>query len=175
MRQTLSLVAVLFVAAAVPVAAQYSQGSAADSIKAIDTECNAIQSAIQALKPIHVAFIDSKWKVVSDADLTVAQQTNASATFADVWKQGKNYAWVHSHSVDAKGSQRATQLCFRQKDGTLERARQAATVPDLSAAAAETAFYAPNGTVLQKTQAFEVNDPAIAKKISDLPYYKQLP
>lgn len=172
-----SLFSVACIAALVmPAAAQPSSaGSATDAIKAIDTECNAIQSAIQALKPIHVALIGSNWKVLSDADLTVAQQTNATLAFADVWKQGKNYAWVHAHSVDAKGTQRATQLCFRQKGGTLERAKQATTVPALSAAGAETAFYAPDGAVLQKTAAFEVNDPAIAKKITDLPYYKQLP
>ena len=76
----------------------------------IDTECNAIQNAIMALKPVHVALIKGTWQVLSDADLTVAEQIKKSITFADVWKQGNNYAWVHSHTFDANGNQRATQL-----------------------------------------------------------------
>ena len=141
----------------------------------IDTECNAIQNAIMALKPVHVALIKGTWQVLSDADLTVAEQMKKSITFADVWKQGNNYAWVHSHTFDANGNQRATQLCFRQSDGTLERAKQATTVPSLRAAAAKTAYYAADGTILQQAIGFDINDPAIAKKVSDLPYYKVLP
>jgi hypothetical protein len=163
---------------AAPLAA-FSQGSMsggdAAAVKQINTECSAIESAIQALHPVHLALVNSKWKVMSEGDYTAAERTHQSITFVDAWKQGKNYAWIHSHTFDAKGNQRATQLCFRQSDGTLERARQAATVPSLDAAAAEQAYYSSDGKVIQKTAAFETNDPAIAKKIADLPFYSQLP
>lgn len=145
------------------------------TVKAIDTQCNAIQDAVMALKPVHVAYVNSQWKVLSDADYTVAQQTKASVMFADVYMQGKKFAWVHAHAFDSQGNQKATQLCFRQSDGTLARVRQATTVPDLAAASAEQAFYAANGTILQKTKLFEVNDPQIAKSIKELPYYAVLP
>jgi hypothetical protein len=94
---------------------------------------------------------------------------------ADVYKQGSNYAWVSAHSFDASGKQRATQLCFRQSDGTLERARQATTVPDLAAAAAQQAYFASDGALIQKTTLFEENDPQLAKKIEALPFYSVLP
>jgi len=145
------------------------------SVKEIDTECNAIQNAVMALQPIHVGLVSSKWVVLSDADYTAAQQQNASALFADVYKQGANFAWVHSHSADSKGNQRATQLCFRQSDGSLERARQATTIADLSGASAQQAYFASDGTVIQKTSLFEINDPAIAKTIKSLPFYAVLP
>lgn len=147
----------------------------ASAVKQIDTECSAIQNAIMALKPIHVALISSKWKVMSDADYTVAEQTHASIAFADVWTQGTKPAWVHSHAFTASGTQRATQLCFRQADGTLERARQAATVDGLNGAAAEQAYYASDGSLIQKTSLFAIDDPAIAKKVADLPFYSVLP
>src|SRR5690242_2772549 len=81
------------------------------TVKAIDSECNAIQDAVMALKPIHVGYLNSQWKVLSDADYTVAQQTKASVIFADVYMQGKKFAWVHAHAFDSQGNQRATQLC----------------------------------------------------------------
>ena len=111
----------------------------------INTECNAIQNAVMALHPIHVAYRSGNWVVMSDADYTVAERTKASITFADVYKQGSKYAWVHAHSFDSSGRQRATQLCFRQSDGTLERARQATTVPSLAAASAQQAYYTSSG------------------------------
>jgi hypothetical protein len=167
------LMAMTFVAPAAR--SQPSTQSTSDQIKAIDTECNAISDAILAIKPVQLVFAKSNWKVASDEDVAVAERTHASVTIVDVWKQGKNYAWIHSHSYDQKGNQTATQLCFRQKDGTLERARQAGTVADLNGAAAASAYYASDGTVLMKTETFEVNDPAIAKKVTALPYYKELP
>ena len=81
------------------------------------------------LKPIHVTLRSGTWYVLSDAQMTAALQTKASLTFADVWKQGANYAWVHTHRFNASGIQRATQLCFRQSNGTLARVRQATTDP----------------------------------------------
>lgn len=159
----------------IPATAQQSSTSAATQIKQIDTECSAIQNAVLALHPVHVAFVSSKWKVLNDADYTVAERTHKSITFADAWKQGKNYAWIQAHTFDAQGNQQATQLCFRQSDGTLERARQATTVPSLSSAAVQQAYYGSNGKVLQKSSAFAINDPMLAKKIASLPFFNVLP
>jgi hypothetical protein len=145
------------------------------AVKAIDTDCSAIHDATMALHPVHLALVQSKWTVLSDADYTVAQKTTTSVAFADVWKTKTGYAWVHAHSFDAQGNQRATQLCFRQKDGSLERARQAGTVPDLDAAAAKAAYYASDGTVIFSVTEFDANDPMLTKKIQSLPFYSQLP
>jgi hypothetical protein len=171
-----SLLGLVATIALAPTPARSSgSSSVAAQVKAIDTDCSAIQDAVMALKPIQLIGSSSTWKVASDADVTVAERTKASVTIADVWKQGKNIAWVHSHSITQSGKQLATQLCFRQKDGTLERARQAATVPNLNEAGAERAYYASDGTLLQKSELFEANDPAVAKKITALPFYNQLP
>jgi hypothetical protein len=161
--------------AASPSPAPMSPAATAAAVKGIETECNAIQSAIQALKPVHLALVRSNWRVLSDADYTVAQRTHASVTFVDAWKRGTGYAWIAAHRFDANGNQHATQLCFRQSDGTLERARQAVTVPALNAASARQAYFASNGTIIQKSALFEVNDPALAKKIKALPFYNSLP
>jgi hypothetical protein len=164
----------LVLAAALTTTAK-SQAGDASAIGQIDTECDAIQDAVMALHPIHVAYQSGTWAVLSDADFAVAEKVGASIMLADVYKQGTNYAWVAVHSFDASGKQRATQLCFRQSGGTLERARQATTVPDLSAAAAQQAYYATDGTLIQKTSLFEQNDPQLAKKIEALPFYSVLP
>lgn len=166
-------VAVLF-ASTMVTQAQVTKTNAL-AVKQIDDECNAIQNAVMALKPTYVAYQTGKWVVVPEGDAAVAMQTNAKATFANVYKQGDNYAWIHAHSVSAGGTQRATQLCFRQSDGTLARVRQAATIPDLNAASAEQAYYLSNGRLIQKTKLFEENDPMIAKTIKDLPFYAVLP
>jgi hypothetical protein len=162
-------------AAPIPASSQDSAQSVPAQIQAIDTECNAISEAILALKPINLIFAKSSWVVASDQDVAVAERTHASVTIVAAWKQGKDYAWIHSHSFDQKGNQTATQLCFRQADGTLARARQATSVADLNGAAAARAYFLPAGTLLMKSETFEVNDPAIAKKITALPYYKNLP
>ena len=157
------------------IAPTLAQTDSASQIKQINTECNAIQDAVMALKPVHVVLHSGTWAVMSDADAAAAVKTNASVTFANVWKQGTSYAWVHAHSVTQQGAQRATQLCFRQSDGTLERVRQAATMPQLSQAAAQQAFYSSDGKLIQKSQLFEENDPMIAKTIQSLPFYAVLP
>jgi hypothetical protein len=145
------------------------------AIKRIDANCSAIQNAIMALHPTHLAFVANKWKVVSGTEYTVAEKTHTSITLVDAWKQGSNYAWIHSHTFDSSGNQRATQLCFRQSDGSLARARQATTVPGLSEASAQVAYFNSGGGLIEKTSLFEVNDPAISKKIGALPYYSVLP
>lgn len=152
-----------------------SQTNATTAVKAIDVDCGAIQDALPALTPQHFVGIASTWKVATDADVTVAERTHRALVIADVWSQGKNFAWVRAHAYDQQGDQRATQLCFRQADGTLERARQAATSPELNAAAAEQAYFASDGSLIQKTAGFEVNDPMLAKKVEALPFYKATP
>jgi hypothetical protein len=158
-----------------PIAGRSADAAPSAAVKAIDTDCNAIQSAIHALHPAHLALVSSQWKVLSDADYTVAERTHTAITLVDAWKAGANYAWVHAHTWNAKGDQRATQLCFRQSDGTLERARQAGTIESLNAAAAEQAYYSSDGKLIQKSAAFEENDPALAKKVQALPFYSSLP
>jgi hypothetical protein len=152
-----------------------SQANDQQAQQQIDTDCNAIQNAVMALHPVHVLLTSSTWKVVSDSDAAIADRTHASVTIADVWMQKKQPAWVHSHSYDQQGNQRATQLCYRQKDGTLQRARQAATVAGLGDAAAEQAFFSSDGTVIHATAAYVADDPMAAKQVSALPFYKVLP
>jgi hypothetical protein len=149
--------------------------TASDMVKQIDADCQSIQNATMALHPVHLALVSGNWRVFSEGDYAVVEQTHKSIAFADVWKQGANPAWVTGHSFNANGDQRAAQLCFRQADGTLERAKQAGTAPDLDAASAEVAYFANDGSVIQKTSLFEVDDPAISKKVSDLPFYSVLP
>jgi len=175
-----SLALLLFAAAImygthVPAATTQPQPTVATQMKAIDTDCLAIQDAVMALQPIDLIYAKSTWKIATDAEVTVAERTKASITIANVWKQGKNYAWVHSHSWDQKGNQSATQLCFRQSDGSLERVKQAVDIPGLNGSGARVGYYASNGTLIYKVGLFEENDPAIAKKVTELPYYKQLP
>lgn len=174
----LKRLSILFTALAMAIAANAAapaQTGDATSIKQIDTDCSAIQDAVMALKPVHVAYQSGKWLVLSDADATAAMRTSDKLMFADVYKQGDSYAWIHAHSVNQQGTQRATQLCFRQSDGTLERARQATTIPELSAASAQQAYYSSDGSLIQKTKLFEENDPMIAKTIRSLPFYAVLP
>lgn len=149
--------------------------SSADAVKKIDTECGAIQNAVMALKPIHVTLRSGTWYVLSDAEMTAAIQTKSAVTFADVWKQGSNYAWVHSHRFNVSGVQRATQLCFRQSNGSLARVRQATTDRALFAESAQQAYYTSSGKLIQKTSLFAENDPMIAKSIQALPFYSVLP
>ncbi|MBV8164934.1 MAG: hypothetical protein JOZ91_11795 [Candidatus Eremiobacteraeota bacterium] len=149
--------------------------SVAGQVKAIDTDCLAIQDAVMALKPIQLVYANSTWKIASDADVTVAERTKASVMIANVYRQGKNYAWVQTHAWNQKGNQSATQLCFRQKDGSLERAKQAADFKSLNGADAAVGYYTPSGTIIFQSALFEANDPKIAKKITALPYYQQLP
>lgn len=174
-RRAVVLLIVTLLTAALLTGEARSQTSGAPAIAQIDSECNAIQNAVMALHPIHVAYKSGTWVVLSDADYSVVAQTNVSILLADVYKQGSKYAWVQAHAFDASGKQRATQLCFRQSDGTLERARQATTMPDLAAASARQAYYSSDGTILQSSSLFEANDPMIAKKIEALPFYSVLP
>jgi hypothetical protein len=173
-RISLLVVAAIVCASAVTTVAQ-TQTNGGAAVQQIDTECNAISEAVMALHPIHVVLRSATWAVISDADYAAAGQTQANVTYADVYKQGPKYAWVHAHSFDAQGKQSATQLCYRQSDGTLERARQASDVPGLSQASAEQAYFSPDGKVIQSTKLFEKNDPMLAKTVESLPFYSVLP
>ena len=74
----------------------------------------------------------------------------------------------------AAGNEHAAQLCFRN-DGSLSRVRQATTVAALDGVAVREAYYNTNGALIQKSAAFAVDDPAIYKRVRDLPFFKQLP
>lgn len=174
-----AVLVLLCVASVTPIARSQSMGTTASSppspVAAIDAQCSAIQDAVMALKPVHVVYRSNNWNVVGDKDYTVMSQTKTSILFADVYKQGSNYAWVTSHTFDSHGNQRATQLCFRQSDGSLQRVRQATTVEGLSATAATEAYYSSDGNLLQKTTLFAANDPMIVKTVKSLPFYSELP
>lgn len=48
-------------------------------------------------------------------------------------------------------------------------------MPQLDAAVSRFAYFNTDGSVIQKAAAFEVNDPVLAKKIQDEPFFKVLP
>jgi cytochrome c556 len=141
----------------------------------IDQNCGVFRTAIQTEKPYDVAEVKSSvWKVVQDADLVAAEKTHSFTTYAKVWKQAGNYVWIHSVTTGSGGGRHATQMCFRT-NGTLARVRQALSIPALDTAAATAAYYRQDGSLIQKSNLFEENDPAIAKKVAQLPYFKNLP
>lgn len=139
----------------------------------IDTNCYVVHSATKSEKPKDVVLKDSTWQVTTDQDLTVVEHKHLSVTQAEVWKHAGNLVWVHWVTVDAKGNEHATQLCFRN-DGSLARARQATTVPSLEGAVSREAYYHSNGTLIDKTSLFSVDDPAIYKRVRDLPFFKMV-
>jgi hypothetical protein len=141
----------------------------------IDTNCAVFKSAIKTQKPTDViALKTSLWRLASDSDVVAAKKTHSAYTLAEVWKQAGNYNWIHSYTAGSGGAHHATQLCFRN-DGTLARVKQATTVPALDASSARSAYYNTDGSLIQKTAMFEIGDPAIAKRVKDLPYFKLLP
>jgi hypothetical protein len=140
----------------------------------VDVTCDTMVQQQKLVKPVHLVYKSSTWNVVSDANVVVADQTSATVVFADVWKQNGKYIWVHAHRLNQQGDQRATQLCFRP-DGTLARVRQAETIAALDAAGATRAYYYTNGTLIAKFGVFDESDPSVAKAVTSLPYYKDLP
>jgi hypothetical protein len=172
----------LALAATVPVVAQTSKPLPPSQmvspkllVTRIDTNCAVFKDATKSQKPTDViALHASDWRLASHSDVAAAQKGGSAYTLAEVWKQAGNYQWVRAFTLTSSGGKHATQLCFRN-DGTLARAKQASTVPSLDAAADKVAYYNTDGSLIQKTTTFEVNDPAIAKRIKDLPYYKVLP
>jgi hypothetical protein len=141
----------------------------------IDQNCGVYHSATQTERPTDIIEVKTNvWKIVADKDIAAAEKSNSFTTYAKVWKQAGNYVWIHEVTTGAKGGRHATQLCFRT-DGTVQRIRQALTIPALDTASATAAYYRSDGSLIQKTSLFEENDPAIAKKIAALPFYKNLP
>jgi len=140
----------------------------------VDVTCDTMVQQQKLITPVHLVNKSSTWNVVSDANVVAADRVSATIVFADVWKQNGKYVWVHAHSVNQQGDQKATQLCFRT-DGTLARVRQAATIDALDAAGATRAYYYTNGTLIAKFGVFDENDPSVSKSVTSLPYYKNLP
>jgi len=172
----------LALTAAVPVTAQTAKPLPPSQmvspkllVTRIDTNCAVFKSAIKTQKPTDVIALHSTdWRLASHSELVAAENGKSAYTLAEVWKQAGNYQWVHAMTVTAGGGRHATQLCFRN-DGSLSRAKQARTMPSLDSAADRGAYYNTDGSLIEKTATFEVNDPAIAKRIKELPYFKILP
>jgi hypothetical protein len=150
-----------------------AQPSGASAVAQIDTECDAVLSAVSQTSPVSVILHGKQWVVLTDAQL---QNLTGSLIplYAGVYKQGGRYRYVREVSVDKYGQQHALGLCFRS-DGTLARARQAKTVPELSSEKGQRAYYAADGTLIQKTPGFDEKDPTIAKNVKDLRYFSVLP
>jgi hypothetical protein len=141
----------------------------------IDQNCGVYHTATESQRPTLVAEVKtSVWKVVDENTFAMAEKTHTLITYAKVWKQAGNYVWVHEVTTGSQGGRHATQMCFRT-DGTVQRIRQAANIPALDTASATAAYYRSDGSLIQKTSLFEENDPAIAKKIAALPFFKNLP
>jgi hypothetical protein len=158
-----------------PVTPAQADTSPAILVARIDQNCGVFRSAIQTEKPADVAEIKTNiWKVVSDQDILAAEKTHSFTTYAKVWKQAGNYVWVHAVTTGSAGGRHATQMCFRT-NGTVMRVRQALSIPALDTASASVAYYRQDGSLIQKSKIFEENDPLIAKKVGELPFFKNLP
>jgi hypothetical protein len=143
-------------------------------IPRIDANCAVFRSALVHTKPTEVASLKaSTWKVVSGSDAVSAEHTHSSISLAQAWKQAGNFNWIRWVTYDKNGNERATQLCFRA-DGTLARARQAGTMPDLDATVARQAYFNTDGSLIKADTAFVVNDPTLYKKVRALPFYSLL-
>jgi hypothetical protein len=141
----------------------------------IDTNCAVFRNAIASVPATDVVRRSTSiWKLTSDGDLAVAEKTGGTVSYAKVWKQDGKYVWAHVVTHAAGGNARATQLCFRS-DGTLARVRQATTVAGLDAVSARQAYYNVDGSLIRKSTAFVVDDPAIYKAVRSLPFFKILP
>ena len=176
------VIASLALAALLPAAAQTTKPltpantvSPGLLVARIDTNCAVFKSAIKTQKPTNViALHQTNWRVASDNDVAVAQRQHGSYALAEVWKQAGNDNWIRAIRVGQNGGTHATQMCFRN-DGTVARIKQAATFPGLDAAAAQVAYYNTDGSLIKRTTVFDTSDPAIAKRLRDLPYFKLLP
>jgi hypothetical protein len=155
-----------------------AQPSGASAVTQIDTECDAVLSAISQTSPVSVILHGKKWVVLNAADLQSAEGSgnpgSGTPHYAEVYRQGARYVYAREVSFDKSSQQHALGLCYRS-DGTLERARQAQNVPGLSSETAERAYYAADGTLIQKTPGFNEKDPTIAKNFKDLRYFSVLP
>jgi hypothetical protein len=155
-----------------------AQPSGASAVAQIDTECDAILSATSQTTPVSVILHGKKWVILNLADVQMAggpgNPGSGTPHYAEVFKQGAHYVYAREVSFDNASQQHALGQCYRS-DGTLERARQAQNIPGLSSATAQRAYYAADGTLIQKTPDFNEKDPTIAKNLKDLRYYSVLP
>jgi hypothetical protein len=144
----------------------------------IDTACDGVLSAVSQDMPVSVILRGKKWVILNEAELQslVGSMNPGEGTphYAEVYKQSARYVYAREVSIDKSGQQHALGLCFRS-DGTLARARQAQNVPGLSSETAQRAYYAADGTLIQKTPGLNQNDPTIAKNVRDLRYFSVLP
>jgi hypothetical protein len=140
-------------------------------VQRIDANCAVFQQTLTSTTPTEVASIKGNtWQVVDAAHRTSVEHTHSSITYAQAWKQAGNLQWVRWATFSASGAERATQLCFRS-DGTLARARQAGTLPDLDkTVAARQAYFNTDGSVIKRDSLFVVNDPTLYKRVRDLPF-----
>jgi len=150
-----------------------AQPSGASAVGQINAECDALLSAISQTSPVSVILQGQKWVVLNDTQLQHVLQSG-TPHYAAVYKQGVRYVYAREVSLDEYGRQHALGLCYRS-DGTLQRARQAQTIPELSSEKAERAYYAADGTLIQKTPGFNEKDPTVAKNLKDLRYFSVLP
>ena len=150
-----------------------AQPSGASAVAQIDTECDALLSATSQTLPVSVILHGKKWIVLNDKQLENVLQSG-TPHYAAVYKQGASYVYVREVSLDKYGRQHALGECY-SNNGTLERARQAQTIPALSSQTAQRAYYAADGTLIQKTPGFNEQDPTIAKNIKELRYFSVLP
>ena len=155
-----------------------AQPSGPSTVAQIDTECDAVLSAVSQTTPVNVILHGKKWVVLTEAELPLAagggNPGSGTPHYAAVYKQGARYVYVREVSFDKFSQQHALGLCYRS-DGTLERARRAQNMPGLSSATAERAYYAADGTLIQKTPGFNEKDPTIAKNFKELRYFSVLP
>ena len=135
-------------------------------------------SAVSQTSPVTVVLQGKNWVVVNLANFENGGGSlnpgQGTPHYAEVFKQGTSYVYAREVSFDKYSQQHALGQCYRA-DGTLERARQAMNVPGLSSETAEKAYFAANGTLIQKTPGFNEKDPTIAKNFKDLRYFSVLP
>lgn len=154
-----------------------AQPSGTSPVAQIDTECDAVLTATSQTSPVSVILQGKKWVVLNLADVQAGGAGNPGSLtphYAEIYKQGARYAYVREVSFDKSSQQHALGLCYRS-DGTLERARQAENMPKLSSETAERAYYAADGTLIQKTPGFNEKDPTVVKNFKDLQFFSVLP
>src|SRR5262249_15932501 len=134
---------------------------------------DALMSAISQTLPVSLILDGKNWVVLNETQLQSVLQSG-TPHYAAVYKQDARYIYVREVSLDKYGRQHALGESYANA-GTLERARQALSIPALSSATAERAYYAADGTMIQKTPGFNEKDPTIAMNIKDLRYFAELP
>jgi hypothetical protein len=164
------LLGILICAVPATIAAQPAE---ATTVAQIDSACDAVWSAVSQTSPVNVILNGKQWQVLKDSQLHYLTGS-LIPHYAAVYKQGGRYVYAREVSVDKYGDQHALGMCFRN-DGTLARARQAKTMPQLASEKGQRGYYAADGTLIQKTPGFNEKDPTIAKNVTALRYFSVLP